>query len=440
MPRAREGGKWVTDTIEVFEGEKRIYIYKRPNTNKWQLFISTDNEGSIRQSTKEDDLEKALNFARDRWYEIQGRQRSGLKVKREKKLFDFAEEFLEEEKKRISTVPKKGITQETFRIKKVHLRWLQEFFDGRNPKLETIDRRSLYNYGTWRRKDSRTPPKTNHTINSEISTIRAFFTYLYTNEWIDQVPPMQSMKTEAPEELRRDYLTLAEWKSMLPTLNAYRKDKNTTPRMIYNRNVIYCAIVIMINSAIRKGELKQLKWGDLDHNPHLEGEDKAIHHLINIRGETTKTGKPRRVNSPTQAWFDRLRVLSGIPKAGKYFPHVPVAYKDDYIFCKEGKGDQPFGKGTWNNCWKEIKERVVAAGGDWITKKNISYYSFRHSGISFAVQRGVNHLKLARNAGTGLRYIEAFYYHHEAELSTGELSKGRTFFAKNTEVNEPLLD
>ena len=73
MPRAREGGKWVTETIEVFEGEKRIYIYKRPNTNKWQLFISTDNEGSIRQSTKEDDLEKALNFARDRWYEIQGR-------------------------------------------------------------------------------------------------------------------------------------------------------------------------------------------------------------------------------------------------------------------------------------------------------------------------------------------------------------------------------
>tara|TARA_Y100001968_G_scaffold296870_1_gene305365 strand:- start:200 stop:430 length:231 start_codon:yes stop_codon:yes gene_type:complete len=72
--------------------------------------------------------------------------------------------------------------------------------------------------------------------------------------------------------------------------------------------------------------------------------------------------------------------------------------------------------------------------------QNITGYSFRHSAISFAVQRGVNHLKLARNAGTGLRYIEAFYYHHEAELSTGELSKGRTFFAKNTEVYEPLLE
>ena len=447
MPRARKGGSWVSEPIDVFDGEKRIYVYKRPKTNKWQLFISTENEGSIRESTKEDDLDAALSYGRNRWYEIQGRQRSGLKVKREKKLFDFVEEFLEEEKKRISNHPKKGITKETYRIKRVHLRWLNEFFNGRNPKLESIDRRSLYNYGTWRRKESSTPPKTNHTINSEISTIRSFFTYLYTNEWVDQVPPIQSMKSEAPEDLRRDYLTLSEWKSMLPTLNAYRKekiDKTTgravTLRMQYNRNVVYCAIVIMINSAMRIGELKQLKWSDLEHNPHLKGEDRQIHHLINIRGETTKTGKPRRVNSPTQVWFDRLRVLSGIPKAGKNFPHIPTSYKDDYIFCKEQKGDQKFGVGSWNNHWQEIKQRVIDAGGDWMDKKKISYYSFRHSGISFAVQRGVNHLKLARNAGTGLRYVEAFYYHHEAELSTGDLSKGRTFFAKNTEVYEPLLD
>ena len=111
--------------------------------------------------------------------------------------------------------------------------------------------------------------------------------------------------------------------------------------------------------------------------------------------------------------------------------NLDLVVKSDFyfVFCKEQKGDQPFGLGTWNRCWREIKDRVIEAGGDWMNKKNISYYSFRHSGISFAVQRGVNHLKLARNAGTGLRYIEAFYYHHEAELSTTDLSKGRTFFA-----------
>ena len=148
MPRARQGGSWVQEPIDVFDGEKRTYIYKRPKTNKWQLYIKTENEGVIRESTKQDDVEKALTYARERWYEIQGRQRSSLKVKREKKLFDFVEEYLEEEKKRISHIHKKGITKETYRIKRVHLRWLNEFFSGRNPKLETIDRRSLHTYGT----------------------------------------------------------------------------------------------------------------------------------------------------------------------------------------------------------------------------------------------------------------------------------------------------
>ena len=96
MPRARESGSWVSEPIDVFDGEKRTYIYKRPKTKKWQLYIKTENEGVIRESTKQEDQEEALTYARERWYEIQGRQRSGLKVKREKKLFDFAEEFLEE--------------------------------------------------------------------------------------------------------------------------------------------------------------------------------------------------------------------------------------------------------------------------------------------------------------------------------------------------------
>ena len=67
------------------------------------------------------------------------------------------------------------------------------------------------------------------------------------------------------------------------------------------------------------------------------------------------------------------------------------------------------------------KGRVVSAGGTFITDKNVSWYSFRHSYISFSVQRGVNHMKLARNFGTGVKYIENFYYHHEAELSTDAL-------------------
>ena len=48
MPRARQGGSWVQEPIDVFDGEKRFYIYKRPKTAKWQLYIKTEKEGVIR--------------------------------------------------------------------------------------------------------------------------------------------------------------------------------------------------------------------------------------------------------------------------------------------------------------------------------------------------------------------------------------------------------
>ena len=63
-------------------------------------------------------------------------------------------------------------------------------------------------------KESGSPPKTTHTINAEISTIKSFFVYLAKEQWIDQIPPINTVTSEAPEELRRDYLTQTEWARM----------------------------------------------------------------------------------------------------------------------------------------------------------------------------------------------------------------------------------
>lgn len=442
MPRAREGGSWVTDPIEVFDGEANLYIYKRPNSKKYQLYIKTASEGVIRESTKKDKLEDALEYARERWYEVQGRQRSGLKVKQEKKLFEHIDEYLEAERKRITDKPTRGktnITADTWRGKNVHLRWLKEFYHNRNQKVESLDKKRLFDYATWRMKESDSPPKTNHTVNAEISTIKGFFTYLYVEKYIEQVPPIRAAASEAPEDLRRDYLNRTEWNRMKTTVLHWVKEKGITDRQAYNRAMLWRAILVMINSGIRIGELKKLRWRDIERNPNLTGDDALIHHIISIRAETTKTAKPRRVNAPTMAWFDEIRKLTGITKQGKHFPFIPAAHKDDFVFCKAGKPDQPMGQGTWDRLWVEIKQRCREAGGTYIDEKNITWYSFRHSYISFQVQRGVDHLKLSRNCGTGVRYVEGFYYHHEAELSTGALTVGREHF-KKLDLPEVLLD
>ena len=67
MPRARDTGSWVLDPIEVFDGEKDLYVYKRPTSQKYQLYLKTLSEGVIRESTKKEKLDEALEYARNRY-------------------------------------------------------------------------------------------------------------------------------------------------------------------------------------------------------------------------------------------------------------------------------------------------------------------------------------------------------------------------------------
>ena len=442
MPRSREEGTWVTNVTYVFDGEEDLYLYQRPNSKRYQVYIKTKVEGVIRESTKEADIEKAKEYARERWYEIQGKQRSGIKVKAEKKLFDHIDDFLEVEKGRIVDRPTRGkgnITKDSWRGKRVHLDWLKKFYKERNVKVDSLERKRLYNYGEWRMKESGSPPKTTHTINAEISTIKSFFVYLAKEQWIDQIPPINTVTSEAPEELRRDYLTQTEWARMRSTLIHWKNEKGITSRQRYNREVVWRAILIMINSGLRIGELKKLRWKDIQRNTRLTGDDALVHHLIEVRPETTKTGKKRRANAPTMAWFDELRALCGIKKTGKFFPYIPVANREDFVFCKEGKPDQPFGQGTWDRTWVEIKERCRLAGGTYIDDKNITWYSFRHSYITYQVlDQTVSHMKLGRQCGTGIDYIQNVYYHHEPELITEELKGNRKHFKKIKSTDDLL--
>ena len=87
--------------------------------------MSIKGEGEERKSTgidgDPDDIEvgkeDALDVLQERKLEVKARHQQGLKARRVKKLFDFMDDFLDEEKQRIATHNKKGmIVEETFAI------------------------------------------------------------------------------------------------------------------------------------------------------------------------------------------------------------------------------------------------------------------------------------------------------------------------------------
>ena len=228
----------------------------------------------------------------------------------------------------------------------------------------------------------------------------------------------------------------------MQTVNTIRKwsnSKNLTPTQEFNKRLVYQSILIMSNSCLRIGELKGLRWSDLEPNSNLSKEDQKIGHLIRIRNEISKTGEPRTVQSPTTKRFEEIRDLCGIPKKrGTPFPHVPPEYRSQYILHKYNHPDEPLGRGSWNRMWQEIKE---LCGNRYWNGKNITWYSFRHTGISFAVSRGVPLLQLSRNCGTGVRYVESVYYHHQAESKAtwDTLTQNRTFHDKVSKKRDELL-
>lgn len=150
----------------------------------------------------------------------------------------------------------------------------------------------------------------------------------------------------------------------------------------------------------------------MEPNLNLSKEQQQVAHLIRTQAESTRTGEPRTVQSPTRKYFDNLRKLAGIPKKKVQFPNVGYEFRECFDFTKFNHIDKPLGQGTWDRCWKEIKD---ACCNRYWKDKNITCYSFLHAGISFAVSRGVPPIQLANQCGTSLKNISEVYYHHEAE-------------------------
>ena len=447
MPKGRPTeGKWVKHKVNILN-QRNCYIYKRPRSSVWQYYLQVDGEGQLRRSTGvEGDIDDinvgqadAIEFATNKYLDSRAKQNYGMKSIVTKKLFDLIDDFLEEEKQRIRPYNQAGfITKETWRVKAHHLNLLRKFHKEVNVPLDKLDYDKLFKYPDWRRTTSCskrnpipvTPPKTQQCISAELTTIRAYFAYLVQKKYLLKVPEFRKVIRESKKINRRDYLTARQYQQTYTSIRAWSNSKTATETQLYNRKVLYNSILIMTNSLLRVGTLRNLVWNDLDVAENIPKEEQDRYHIIRVRRETVKTGEPRVVMSPTVEYFDRIRELAGIPKQPKSrFPHIPAEYRHMPILSKKRNIEERMGQGTFERSWKEIKELCSIKKGYW-GNKNITWYSFRHTGISLCINRGISPIQLSRLAGTGLANIEQVYYHHEAESkATWEaLRQNRIFF------------
>jgi len=196
-----------------------------------------------------------------------------------------------------------------------------------------------------------------------------------------------------------------------------------TTRQQTHREMLYLAMRISMESGIRIGSLRQIRWSHISENKTLSKEERKIWCVIEVPAENTKTGRWYELSAPVTAYLKQLKRIT-TPKS-----------KNDLLFS-----NQLTGKSLSSRIWRDgLLEMLVEAGlATWApddsnnqrkvvikSGKLLTWYSFRHTWITFALERGVPIATVCNNCDTSIEYIQQHYFHYDAKRATGALATGR---------------
>ena len=387
-----------------------------------------------------------------------------------KEMFD---EFLRQEKIRVSDEPHSGITPIRFRLVKSQVKWARDFLNNDKKQIYKIRRNAFDSYAVWRVEQARLYGKKDpiiSTINSELGTIRRAFKsigvgrgYLTTatmpdikftrrtkkvkvrddfsdEEWLEFERSARLYFIKGRTRILDDNYTMEKhtkgkdkglWKyRTVVTRNSTRGKNNLT-----HRHMFYLAMRIAADSGIRIGSLKKLKWGHIDINKKIPVEMQKEWCSVDVPAENTKTGNEYRFTAPIMRHINNLRKIV----------RKDLIKRDELIFVNQMTGKR-WSTRIWEDYFKEclVEARLAnwrkdmergGSGGlrvDIISKKTLSFYSIRHFHITQRLKEGTPLATVARNTNTSMQYIEKHYYHYRADESVAQLAKGRERYIKPT--------
>ena len=135
----------------------------------------------------------------------------------------------------------------------------------------------------------------NATVRSRYRHVQAFFSWAEENELVDE-SPVEEVSKPRTEEKEKAFLRPEDVEKLLRSIDAHREMKEgepgPTPRDTWFRQMIRIAV----GTGLRRGELLNLQWGDID----LDAGRVVVR---NREGFTAKNGNERTVP---------LRVISEI--------------------------------------------------------------------------------------------------------------------------------
>lgn len=390
----------ILDKHEFLDG--RIVLYRRGDIGdnssySVRLRIPTTT-GYVIRSSGTSDLFEARKFAEGLYDELRLKVLNGETL-RDKAFDETVAQYV------------KDLTLQPFKSEKDRAEVIAYFanypvrYFGKKP-LTKIDDQAIDDFVSWRFTNSvRKSSVQVNSVRAELNTLKKFFIWAKRKKLISSIPDIRKPKAG---KNRRPHFDDASWRKVTRQLREYIKHDN--PIVVRDRVMLVNYVLILANTGIRVGEARTLKWRDISDISPEKGSNEPANIAVYVKG---KTGA-REVVSRTpdvKIYFARILELRR-NELGEIDPAL-----DSYVFChKDGTPIKSFKKSF--NALLKCAGAEMDSGGQRRT-----IYSLRHTYATFRLHEGVNHFILARNMGTSVAMLEAFYGHTSNIASAKELTK-----------------
>jgi integrase len=290
--------------------------------------------------------------------------------------------------------------------------WLK--FIGKDVKVKELERTDCENYFHSRSKlkGTETLKVSQTTVENEQSTINAMMAWLFKKKE-SYIEGFDFKKLKAldkgAEENRRQAFTDEEITAIDKALKEYIAEATADIRTDANVVKAVCGFYlgVCMVTGMRRGELLQLKWSDIE---ELEGGGVKRENVlikITVRGVTSKVRKTRKFVIRDSGYFNGLLTLKRKLDGTEIREQALLAKLSNELMFSASTENAITPRAIGVHFEKlMVKARIKDADA-----RGLVPYSFRHTFITKRVNSNLPPAAVAEMCGTSITQIEKTYYH-----------------------------
>lgn len=198
------------------------------------------------------------------------------------------------------------------------------------------------------------------------------------------------------DAVRRATFTNDEYRKLYTTLRSYcavTNKKNDNDELLI-RQIVREYILILANSGLRTGELRQLRWNDVEIDKTINNEKEINLIRIHVLAETSKVRRSRILLCRGAEYFARLKSVT-----------KPTT-KNALIISVDGEKQL-----TNRTILYHFHKVVELADIKNSAERDLVPYSLRHYMITQRITSGLSYRDVADMCGTSATHVENTYWH-----------------------------